>query len=329
MVGKSVKNVKFKMKNEPSYQNLKVVILAGGVGGAKMVNGLAQHIAPENLFIIANTADDFEHLGLHISPDLDTLMYTLAGLNNPQTGWGREGESWQTLTALAELGGPTWFKLGDKDLATHLLRTQWKRNGYPLSWITAQFCRRLRIGPKLVPMTDSPIRTIIHTEQGKLPFQEYFVRQQSQPIVQKIEFQGADTAESNRDIFNAIRMADLIVFAPSNPLLSLDPILALPGMRRILNAAPSKKIAVSPIIGGQAVKGPAAKIMGELGMEVSPFGVAHYLNDLLTGFVFDRADKIHQERIAGLGLYTLMTNTLMKSVEDQARLAKELLAFSH
>jgi LPPG:FO 2-phospho-L-lactate transferase len=314
--------------NEP-FKNLKVVVLAGGVGGAKMVNGLAQHIAPENLFIIANTADDFEHLGLYVSPDLDTLMYTLAGLNNPQTGWGRENESWRTLEALAELGGPTWFKLGDKDLATHLLRTQWKRSGYPLSWITAQFCRRLGIGPTLAPMTDSPVRTIIHTEQGKLPFQEYFVRRQSQPIVQKIEFQGADKANINRNIISAIRMADLIVFAPSNPLLSLDPILALPGMRRILSAAQTTKIAVSPIIGGQAVKGPAAKIMSELEMEVSPFGVAHYLKDLLTGFIFDNADEIHRQRIAGLGLNTLMTDTLMKSVQDQARLAQELLAFSH
>ncbi len=311
------------------FKNLKVVVLAGGVGGAKMVNGLAQRITPENLFIIANTADDFEHLGLYISPDLDTLMYTLANLNNPETGWGREGESWRTLEALAELGGPTWFKLGDKDLATHLLRTQWKRSGYPLTWITAQLCRRLRIGPTLVPMTDSPVRTIVHTDQGKLSFQEYFARRQSQPIVQKIEFQGADEAESNRDISNAIRMADLIVFAPSNPWLSLDPILALPGMRRILTASQTTKIAVSPIIGGQAVKGPAAKIMSELNMEVSPFGVAHYLKDLLTGFVFDNVDDIHQERIAGLGLNTLMTDTLMKSVEDQARLAKELLAFSH
>ena len=324
-----MKNEKFKMKNELSYQNLKVVVLAGGVGGAKMVNGLAQLVAPENLFIIANTADDFEHLGLHISPDLDTLMYTLAGLNNPQTGWGRQGESWQTLNALAQLGGPTWFNLGDKDLATHLLRTQWKRSGYPLSWITAQFCRRLKIGPTLVPMTDSPVHTLVHTDQGKLPFQEYFVRRQSQPIVQKIEFQGAAEAEINRDIISAIRMADLIVFAPSNPLLSLDPILALPGVRRILSASQTTKIAVSPIIGGQAVKGPAAKIMSELGMEVSAFGVARYLQDLLTGFVFDAADEIHRERIAGLGLNTLMTNTLMKSVEDQTRLAKELLAFGH
>jgi len=310
------------------FQNLKVVALAGGVGGAKIVNGLAQHISPENLFIIANTADDFEHLGLYISPDLDTLMYTLAGLNNPETGWGREGESWRTIDALTQLSGPTWFKLGDKDLATHLLRTQWIRGGYPLSWITAQFCRRLNIGPTLAPMTDSPVRTIVHTDQGKLAFQEYFVRHQSQPAVQKIEFDGADKAESNRDILNAIRMADLIVFAPSNPLLSLDPILALPGMRRMLSASRTSKIAVSPIIGGRAVKGPAAKIMSELNMEVSPFGVAHYLRDLLTGFVFDSADEIHQERIANLGLRTLMTDTLMKSVEDQARLAEELLEFA-
>ncbi len=310
------------MKN---IEQLKVVALAGGVGGAKMVNGLAQILPPENLFIIGNTADDFEHLGLSISPDLDTVMYNLAGINNTETGWGLAGETWQTLAALENIGAPTWFSLGDKDLATHLLRTQWRKSGYPLSWITAQLCRRLGVKPTLMPMTDSLVRTVLHTNEGKLDFQEYFVRRKQTPVITRIEFEGADTAELNREIITALRMADVIVFAPSNPLLSIDPILALPGLRRMLAASPARKIGVSPIIGGAAVKGPAAKIMSELGMEVSAFGVADYLKDVLSEFVLDGVDDIHAARIEGLGLRTLVTDTLMKSPEDQARLAREIL----
>lgn len=302
-----------------------VVALAGGVGGAKMVNGLAQTIPPENLFIIGNTADDFEHIGLSISPDLDTVMYALAGINNTETGWGLDGESWRVMETLAKLGGPTWFKLGDKDLATHLLRTHWRKAGYPLSWITAQLCRRLGVQPTLMPMTDSPVRTILHTDRGKLAFQDYFVRHRFEPTVSRIEFKGAETAETSREILTAIRMADVIVFAPSNPLLSLDPILAIPGLRRMIAASRARKIAISPIIAGGAVKGPAAKLMTEFGLEVSPFGVADYLKELLTEFVFDTVDAVHQSRIEGLGLRAIVTDTLMKSVNDQKRLATEIL----
>ncbi len=305
--------------------NKNIVALAGGVGGAKMVNGLAQVIPPENLFIIGNTADDLEHLGLFISPDLDTVMYALAGINNTKTGWGLAGESWRTMDTLEQLGGPVWFKLGDKDLATHLLRTHWRHSGYPLSWITAQLCRRLGVKPTLMPMTDSPVRTILHTDRGKLSFQAYFVRHHFEPVVERIEFEGANTAEVNREILNAIRMADVIVFAPSNPLLSLDPILAIPGLRRMIAASRARKIAVSPIIGGAAVKGPLAKIMAEFGMEVSPFGVADYLKELLTEFVLDTVDDVHAARIEGLGLRVIVTDTLMTSADDQARLAKEIL----
>ncbi len=308
-----------------TFQNLRVVALAGGVGGAKMVNGLAQCLPPENLFVIVNTADDFEHLGLLISPDLDTVMYTLAGVNNPETGWGREGETWHTLDTLRELGGPTWFRLGDRDLAVHLLRTTWRRAGYPLSWVTAQLCRRLGVKPVVMPMTDSPVRTILHTSEGKLPFQEYFVRRRCQPAVSRIEFEGAETAESNRDILNALRMADVIVFAPSNPLLSLDPILALPGIRRLIAASRAVKVAVSPIIAGGAVKGPAAKLMGELGMEVSPAGVAGYLRDVLTTFALDYRDELHRERIAALGLRPLLADILIPTPAEQARLARQVL----
>ncbi len=312
---------------ELPYPNLKVVVLAGGVGGSKMVNGLAQILSPENLLIIANTADDFEHLGLCISPDLDTIMYTLAGVNNLETGWGRTDETWHIMAAVQDLKGPTWFNLGDKDLANNLLRTHWLRQGYPLSWVTAQLCQRFGVRPILLPMTDSPVRTIVHTDRGELAFQEYFVRHRCQPKASQLVYEGADEAETNRDIASAIRMADLIVLAPSNPLLSLDPILALPGMGRLITAAVAPVIAVSPIIGGAAVKGPAAKLMQELDMEVSPFGVASHLKQALNGFVLDKVDQDHQARIEDLGLRALCTDTLMRSATDQARLAHEVVKF--
>ena len=310
------------------YPNLKTVVLAGGVGGAKMVNGLAQILPPENLFIIANTGDDFEHLGLSISPDLDTIMYTLAGVNNRETGWGRAGETWRTTETLATLCGPTWFKLGDKDLATHLLRTEWRRSGFPLSWVTTQLCRRFGVQQTLIPMSDSSIQTIVHTERGELSFQDYFVRHRCEPRVLKLEYRGAEVAEPDRSLLSTIRMADVIIFAPSNPLLSIAPILSMPGMVRIIGAAVAPKIAVSPIIGGQAVKGPAAKIMTEFSMEVSPFGVANYLKDVLSGFVFDDVDAAMSPRIKDLGLRTYVTDTMMYNEADQARLAREVIEFA-
>jgi LPPG:FO 2-phospho-L-lactate transferase len=309
------------------YENLKVVALAGGVGGSKMVNGLAQILAPENLTIIANTGDDFEHLGLFISPDLDTIMYTLAGVNNPQTGWGRVEETWHTLTALQDLEGPAWFRLGDKDLANNLLRTQWLRQGQSLSWVTAQLCRRFGVAQTLRPMTDSPVRTIIHTNQEKLSFQDYFVRLRCAPRVVRLVYEGADTAELNPELVAALRTADLIVITPSNPLLSIDPILAIPDMTPCLRTVPAPKIAVSPIIGGAAVRGPAAKIMQELDMEVSPVGVAKHLKHILTGFVLDTVDRNDQARLEELRLGTLATDTLMRSPYDQARLAGEVVEF--
>jgi LPPG:FO 2-phospho-L-lactate transferase len=309
------------------YKDLKVVALAGGVGGSKMVNGLAQILAPENLFIIANTGDDFEHLGLYISPDLDTIMYRLAGVNNPQTGWGRVDETWQMMAALRDLGGPTWFNLGDKDLANNLLRTQWLREGHPLSWVTAQLCQRFGVAQRLVPMTDSPVRTIVHTDQGQLEFQDYFVRHRCEPRVEKLTYKGADTAEFNPAISTAIRRADLIVVTPSNPLLSIDPILSLPGMSQLISSTAAPKIAISPIIGGAAVKGPVAKIMRELEMEVSPLGVALHLEHILKGFVLDSIDQKLRARIEDLGLKAMCTDTLMHSAQDQARLAREVVEF--
>lgn len=303
----------------------KVVALAGGVGGAKLAYGLYQLVLPENLTIIVNTGDDFEHVGLRISPDLDTVMYTLAELANPVTGWGVKDESWNMMAALARYGGPTWFQLGDRDLATHLLRSQWLREGYPYNWVTAELCRRLGVRCTILPMSEQPVRTMLLTDQGELAFQDYFVHRKCQPVVKEIRFAGADTAQPSKEVSNALRNADLIIFCPSNPLVSIDPILALPSLRRIIAASRAPRMGVSPIVGGAALKGPAAKMMQELGMDVSPSGVARHLQDVLTGLVIDHVDRSQSEAITALGLRTLITNTVMQNEGERVRLAQEIL----
>ena len=312
------------MSNSPK----KVVALAGGVGGAKLAYGLAQLVPPENLTIIVNTGDDFEHLSLHISPDLDTVMYTLANVANPVTGWGLRDESWNMMSALARYGGPTWFQLGDRDLATHLLRTQWLREGYPYNWVTRELCRRLGVRCTVLPMSEQPVRTIIQSDEGELAFQEYFVKKQCKPVTRGIRFEGIENAQAGKEVIYALRHADIIVFCPSNPLVSLDPILALPNLRRIVAATRVPKIGVSPIVKGEALKGPAAKMMTELGLEVSPAGVAHHLRDVLNGFVIDHLDEPHQDAITDMGLRTLVTGTIMNNNEAKVRLAKEILEFA-
>ncbi len=305
-----------------------VVALAGGVGGAKLAYGLAQLLPPERLTIIVNTGDDFEHLGLHISPDMDTVMYTLANLANPATGWGLKDESWNVLAGVARYGGPTWFQLGDRDLATHLLRSQWLREGYPYNWVARELCRRLGVRHPILPMSEEPVRTVVETAREELPFQEYFVKLRCEPVVKAIRYDGADTAQPGREVIAAVRSADAIIFCPSNPLLSIAPILAMPSLRRIIAASRAPKIAVSPIVKGEALKGPAAKIMTELGMEVSPVGVARYLREVLSGFVLDHLDETHQDAITDLGLRALVTGTIMTSNEGRVTLAREVLDFA-
>lgn len=305
-----------------------IVALAGGVGGAKLAYGLAQIVSPEKLTIIVNTGDDFKHLGLHISPDLDTVMYTLAGLANPVSGWGLKDESWNMMMALARYAGPTWFQLGDRDLATHLLRSQWLSEGYPFNWITKELSCRLGVRCTILPMSEDAVQTMIQTDEGELGFQEYFVKRRWQPVVKGIRFAGVEAAQPSREVINAVRNADAIIFCPSNPLVSIDPILALPNLRRIISAARVPKIAVSPIVGGEALKGPAAKMMAELGLEVSPAGVAHHLQDVLTGFVLDHLDEAHQDAISELGLRTLVTGTIMMNNQDRLKLAQEVLEFA-
>ena len=313
--------------NDLSFGN--IVALAGGVGGAKLAYGLYQLVPPEKLTIIVNTGDDFEHLGLYISPDLDTVMYTLAGIANPTTGWGVKDESWNLMAALARYGQPTWFQLGDRDLATHLLRSKWLREGYPYNWVTHELSKRLGVRCTILPMSENPVRTMIMTGQGEIAFQEYFVQKQYQPIVKAIRFAGIEAAQPSREVASALRNADVIIFCPSNPLLSLDPILGLPNLRRIIAASRVPKIAISPIVGGAALKGPAAKMMTELGMEVSPTGVARHLKDVLTSFVLDHVDQAHQDEITDLGLRTLVTGTVMINNEDRVQLAQEVLEFAN
>jgi len=300
---------------------MKIVALAGGVGGAKLAHGLAQNLKPEELTVIVNTGDDFEHYGLYICPDLDTVCYTLAGLANPETGWGRVNETWSVMQNTTRLGGPDWFNLGDQDLGTHLERTRRLKEGDRLSQITKDFCKAWRIEHAVLPMSDQPVRTIVETEEGVLAFQEYFVHRRCEPQVKGFRFEGADFAEPALGVKEALQSADAVIFCPSNPWVSIDPIL------RVLPKIEKPVYAISPIIGGQTVKGPAAKMYGELGIEPSAFAVASHYRDLLTGFIFDQIDMQLIENVKSLDIQTYVTNTLMTSHDDRKRLAAEVLDF--
>lgn len=308
-------------------QSLKVAALAGGVGGAKLADGLAQCLPPHNLTVIVNTGDDFEHLGLYICPDLDTVCYTLAGRSNPNTGWGRSGETWAALETLSELGGPSWFQLGDHDLGLHLERTRRLRSGESLSQVTAQVCQAWEITSRVLPVTDDPMPTAVLTrEQGELPFQEYFVHQECRPQVTGFKFQRSEQARPAPGVLAGLAEADLVVICPSNPWVSIGPILAVPGIRLALRGKPV--LAVTPIIAGQAVKGPAAKMYTELGITPSARAVAAHYGELLAGFVIDLQDEEQASAIRQTGQAVLVTDTLMKNQTDRQRLAQEVLQFS-
>ncbi len=304
-----------------------VVAISGGVGGAKMALGLLHALPQNTLSVVVNTGDDFEHLGLHISPDLDTTLYTLAGLANPETGWGRRDETWSFLHALEQFGGETWFRLGDADLALHLLRTQRLAAGESLTRITAALARQLGIAAQILPMSDASVRTRVATEAGELEFQDYFVRRRCQPRVSALRFAGAETAQPSAEVRAALQtpQLDAVVICPSNPYLSIDPILAVPGMRELLRDAPAPVVAIAPLVGGAAVKGPTAKIMGELGIPISSLAVAQHYAGLIDGFVLDVRDKAVEPQ---LGLPTLVTDTLMQTLDDRLRLARATLDFA-
>jgi len=304
-----------------------VVALSGGIGGAKLALGLSRIIDPVDLVVIANTGDDFEHLGLSISPDLDTLMYTLAGLDDPQRGWGRRDETWTFMAALEKLGGETWFQLGDGDLATHVERTRRLQAGERLSTITADLGRRLGIATRILPMSDDIVRTRLRTADGWLDFQDYFVRRRSAPAVLEVSYDGAAAAHALPEALAALRSPQLraVVICPSNPYLSIEPILAVAGLRDAIARCAGPVVAVSPIIAGRAVKGPTAKMMSELGLAVSATAVAQRYHDLLDGYVVDHVDA---NSATELPFATAVAHTLMRTLEDRDRLAREVLALA-
>jgi LPPG:FO 2-phospho-L-lactate transferase len=305
---------------------MRVVALAGGVGGAKFADGLARALADNMLTVVVNVGDDFEHLGLRICPDLDTVTYTLAGVANPETGWGIAGETWNAIEMVGRYGGATWFRLGDRDLALHLFRTSELRRGKRLTEVVTQVCTTLGVKPVVLPATDSHVPTIVETDQGTLAFQEYFVHRRCEPVVKRVRFEGIESARPTDEVIAAIDAADLIVLCPSNPFVSVDPILALGDLRERLKRKPVA--AVSPIIGGQAVKGPAAKMLRELGYESSSLSVAQHYADVLDLFVIDTIDADQRAAIEALGIRAEVTNILMRSIEDRSRLAQEVLDFA-
>mgnify|MGYP001118838853 CR=1 FL=1 len=306
---------------------MKIVALAGGVGGAKLVDGISRSQDAPELTVVVNTGDDFSLFGLWISPDLDTVCYNLAGLENQETGWGRDQESWETLQGIQALGGPDWFKLGNKDLATHLERTRRLDAGEPLSRITADFCKAWGVQVSVIPMSDDRVPTLVKTAQGVLSFQKYFVRLGSEPEVKGFAFQGVEESRPAPGVLAAIQEADWVLICPSNPWVSIDPILAVPGIRDALE----RKIVlgVTPIIGGKAVKGPAAKMYREMGVQPSAGVVAAHYGDLLDGFVIDIQDQDLQQEIRAEwdgALNLFCANTWMKTRADRITVAQEVMA---
>ena len=299
-----------------------IIALSGGIGGAKLALGLSRVLLPEELLIIANTGDDFEHFGLTICPDTDTLLYTLAGLDNPQLGWGRADESWAFMETLAALGGQDWFRLGDRDLAPHVLRSHRLRAGDSLSAITDDFRQRFGIGPRILPMSDDPVRTKIGTDQGWLDFQDWFVRLRAEPLARAVNFAGVEQARPQPVLLEALRAQPRgIVICPSNPFISIEPILAVPGLRDAIAASGAPVVAVSPIIAGQAVKGPTARMFEALGVTPSAAAVAARYGDLLHGFVMEHGDDGD-----GITPRVFHAATLMRDLADKTALAQQVLA---
>lgn len=306
---------------------IQVLALCGGVGGAKLALGLHHVLPPGDLMVAVNTGDDFEHLGLSISPDIDTVMYTLAGLSNPELGWGRAGDTWNFMAEIERLGGESWFRIGDKDLAVHIERTRRLAAGEPLSAITVDMSRHFGIVNRVLPMTNDLMRTMVVTEEGTLDFQHYFVRQRCEPVVKSFAYAGAADALVVPEIRQLLEQDSLqaIVLCPSNPWLSLAPMLEMTSFREVLRESTAPIVAVSPLIGGQAVKGPTAKIMRDLRLEVSSATIAQYYEGIIDGFVLDSSDAYLASQIP---VATHVTSTLMKNTADKQRLAREVLDFA-
>ena len=304
-----------------------MVALSGGIGGAKLALGLYRVLPPGTLTVVCNPGDDFDHLGLRICPDADTVLYTLAGIANPETGWGRAGETWTFMRTLADLGGETWFQLGDGDLALHVERTRRLAGGEPWSGIAQDIARRLAVHARVVPACDEAVRTVVRTPGGRMAFQHYFVRDRCEPVATGFDFEGAENARPCSAVADALGDGSLrcVVVCPSNPFISIDPILAVPGMRDAIRAAAAPVIGVSPIIGGDAVKGPTAKMMRELGIEVSNRSIARHYADVVDAWIVDSADA---KDAAGLDRPARVAPTLMRSDADKDALARVVLAFA-
>ena len=310
--------------------NKAVLTLCGGVGGAKLALGLSRVLRPDELLIAVNTGDDFRHLGLHISPDLDTVMYTLAGVADPERGWGLAGETWHFMEAISRFEGLDWFKLGDKDLATHLYRARALERGSGLAEVTGELCDAFGIAHRIVPMTDDPLQTVIITGEGELPFQDYFVRLGCRPRVQSVRFDWVEMARPHPEFAALLNNRELraVILCPSNPFLSIDPILSLEGVRPGLQSTPAPVVAVSPIVGGKALKGPAAKIMEELDIPASNLSIAEYYRDFLDGLIIDNGDRHEAPAIREMGIEVKVTNTVMRSPQDRIALAETTLQFA-
>ena len=308
----------------------KFLALSGGVGGAKLALGLSHCLSAQQLTIVANTADDFEHYGLHIAPDLDTVMYTLAGVSNQELGWGLAGETWNFLQAMERLGEPAWFRLGDRDLATHLFRSGRLAAGASLAEATALLCERLAVATRVLPMTNDRVSTQVMTDEGQLGFQDYFVRRQCEPAVTGFEFAGIDAAQPLPELMQLLADPQLrgVIICPSNPFVSIDPILALPGVRAALQAAAAPVIAISPIVAGLAIKGPAAKMMAELGLPVTAAAVAEYYEGLIDCFVVDESDATLAAMINVENMSVAVRPTIMRSLDDRIELARAVLALA-
>jgi LPPG:FO 2-phospho-L-lactate transferase len=307
---------------------MKVCALAGGVGGAKLAAGLQEALPLGDLTVVVNTADDFDLWGLRICPDLDTVMYTLAGISNPETGWGLAGESFDVLNMLARYGEDTWFMLGDRDLATHVLRTARLRAGETLTTVTNALSGSLGVRSVVLPMSDDKVSTVLKTPAGLLEFQEYFVRREQRDEVLGVELRGIEDARPTEAVLGAVAAADVVVFCPSNPVVSVGPILTLPGMRAALAASSAPKVAVSPIVGRRALKGPADRMLASLGHEVSAAGVAAMYEGLVDAMVVDRVDLRERAGIEALGMRVLATDSVMRGAADRARLAREVVGFA-
>ena len=307
-----------------------ILTLCGGVGGAKLALGLSRTLGPDELLIAVNTGDDFLHLGLHISPDLDTVMYTLAGAADPERGWGLAGETWNFMEAIARFEGSDWFRLGDRDLATHVYRTRALQHGLGLAEVTKSLCDAFGIVHRVLPMTDDPLQTIIATDQGDLPFQDYFVRLDCRPRVRSVRFNWVEMARPHPEFAALLNNRDLraVILCPSNPFLSIDPILSLEGVRPGLQSTPAPVVAISPIVGGKALKGPAARIMEELGMAPGNLAIAEYYRDFLDGLIIDRIDEHEAAAIEKLGIKVKIADTVMRSMQDRKKLAETTLDFA-